>query len=273
MARGLPLRLSADEARYVLRGAGVVAFGVLGLGAFWLSPWSPEAIDRPALMLGWGFPNLALQSWVDLAHGLAPAGTRAEALWRAANLAATDLDRPQQAVDLLRELITAYPDHPRATEARDRLASLYAGALRDPVRAGETWEEAAQTAPKDFEAGHWLLEAGQSYARANLPDRAEPVLRRAAATDPAQAVEAWLALGNILLLSDAQGADTAFQEALRAGASGDEASLAILGSATALERLNRREEALNTLKSAIAAGDDDEAIRNRVRLLSARDDP
>jgi len=272
MARGLPLRLSADEARYVLRGVSVVGFGVLGLGAFWLSPWSPEAIDRPALMLGYGFPNLAFQSWVDLAHGLAPASTRAEALWRAANLAATDLERPQEAVNLLRELIDEHPDHPRAAEARDRLASLYAGALRDPVRAAETWEEAARAAPQDFEAGHWMLEAGQSYVRANLPDRAEPALREAAA-DPAQAVEAWLALGSILLSSDASAADAAFQQALRAGASGDEASLAILGSATALERLDRRDEALESLNSAIAAGDDDEAIRNRARLLSARNTP
>lgn len=272
-ARGIPLRLTADEARYVLRGATVVAFGVLGLGAFWLSPWSPEAVDRPALMLGWGFPNLAFQGWVDLSQSWAPAGTRAEALWRAANLAATDLERPQAAVELLRELVDEHPRHVRNAEARDRLASLYAGALRDPRRAAETWQAAAEAFPKDFDAGRWWLEAGLSYARADAPELASAALRRAAEVEPALAVDAWLALGNTLLSDDPEGAAEAYAEADRAGASGGEASLAALGAATALERLGRRDEALETLENAIAAGYGDEAVQLRARLLRDRTDP
>ncbi len=273
MARGLPLRLTPDEARYVLRGAGVVAFGILGLGAFWLSPWSPEAIDRPALMLGWGFPNLAYQEWVDLSESVAPEDTRVEALWRAANLAATDLERPQAAVELLRQLVDQHPRHSRAPEAQDRLASLYAGALRDPVRAAETWVRAAETWPDDFEAGRWWLAAGQSYARGGHPERAAPALRRAAEVDPALAVDAWLALGTALLEEDPEGAAESFQAALQGGASGEEASLAALGAATALERLGRSDEAREILDDAIAAGDGDEAVRLRARLLSQRETP
>lgn len=270
MAQSLPLRLSADEARYVLRGVAVVAFGILGLGAFWLSPLSPEAIDRPALMLGWGFPNLAFQGWVELGRGLAPEGTRAEALWRAANLAATDLDNPQGAVELLRELAAEHPDHPRAVPARERLAGLYAGALRDPLRAAETWAALAESRPG--EAGYWWLEAGLSYARANQPDRARTALR-AAAVFPEVAVDAWLALGSMLLTEAPEEARDAFDQALSAGAAGSEASLARLGVATALERLDRRDEALAELESALAAGDGDEAIRLRARLLRARTEP
>ncbi len=273
MARGMPLRLFPDEARYVLRGVTVVAGAVLGLGVFWFSPWSPEAIDRPALMLGWGFPNLAYQGWVDLSQSMAPSDTRAEALWRAANLAATDLERPQAAVELLRTLVAEHVDHVRAPEAQDRLASLYAGALRDPLRAAETWESAAKTWPDDFDAGRWWLEAGLSFARANAPDRAAPAFRAAAETDPALAVDAWLALGNALLAEDPEGAHAAFVTASRQGASGEEASLAALGAATALERLDRPDEALVTLEETIAAGDGDEAVRLRAKMLRARTAP
>lgn len=272
MARGLPLRLTPDEARYVTRGASVVAFSVLSVGAFWLSPWSPEAVDRPALLWGWGFPNLAFEAWVQLAHGYAAPDTRAEALWRAANLAAIDLQLPQSAVELLRELIRTYPDHPRAPEARERLAALYAGVLRDPTRAAETWEAAADEDPKAAAAGDWYLEAGISYARANNPERSEAALRAATAY-PEVAVDAWLALGSALLAEEPDEAHEAFRHALGAGASGDEASLAHLGSATALEREDRLEEALAELERARDDGDADASIEQRIRLLKERTGP
>ena len=269
MARGLPLRLTADEARYVTRGASVVAFAVLSVGAFWLSPWSPEAVDRPALLWGWGFPNLAYEGWVQLAHGYASPDTRAEALWRAANLAAIDLQLPNAAVEHLRELIRTYPDHSRVPEARERLAALYAGALRQPRLAAATWEAAAAAEPKAAAAGEWWLEAGISYARAADDGDSERALR-AATAHPEVAVDAWLALGSALLAEEPDQAKDAFDQALTAGAAGAEASLAHLGAATALERDERLEDALAELERAKADGDADEAIEQRIALLKER---
>lgn len=269
MARGLPLRLTADEARYVTRGASAVALAVLSVGAFWLSPWSPEAVDRPALLWGWGFPNLAYEGWVQLAHGYAAPDTRAEALWRAANLAAIDLQLPGAAVEHLRELIRTYPEHPRVPEARERLAALYAGALREPRLAASTWEAAAAEDPRAPAAGEWWLEAGISYARAGEPEDSERALRAATAY-PQVAVDAWLALGSALLADEPDQAEDAFEQAIRAGAAGGEASLARLGVATALERDGRPEDALAALTQARVDGDQDEAIEQRIRLLKER---
>lgn len=269
MARGLPLRLTPDEARYVTRGVTFVALCVLGVGAFWLSPWSPEAVDRPALLWGWGFRNLALEAWIQLAHGYASPDTRAEALWRAANLAAIDLEQPQRAVELLRELIRTYPEHTRALEAQERLAALYAGALRDPERAAETWQQAAERYPDSPAAGQWWFEAGISYARAQNDERSAEALRQAT-RHPEVAVDAWLALGSALLAEEPSEAVEAFEHALGAGASGGEASLAHLGAATALERQDRLEDALAELERARRDGDADDAIEQRIALLKER---
>ena len=267
MAPVSPLRLTAAESRYVLRGAAAVALVILGLAAFWLSPWSPEALDRPALLVAVGLPNLGLSAYDSLAHGPARSATRAEALWRGGNLAATDLDAPQRAVDLLRELTESYPSSPRVPDAWERLAAIYARSLQDPVRASEAWLAGAAAAPADPRVGDWQLEAGLALQRADQPARAAEALR-AATAHPEVAVQAWLALGDVLLTDQASDARIAYQAALTAGAKGSDATLARLGMATALERLDRRDEALDELETAQAVGDGDDAIRLRIKLLS-----
>lgn len=260
-----PLQLTAAESRYVLRGAAGAALAVLALGVVWVSPWSPTALDRPALLVQMGFPNLGLSAYESLAHGPARARTRAEALWRAGNLAATDLDAGTRAAVLLRELLDRYPDSPRAPDAAERLATIYAHS--DPVRAADAWQAAAEVAPDDGRVGAWQLAAGLALRRAALPDRAATALR-AATAHPEVAVLAWLALGDVLLAEHASDARVAYQAALTAGARGGDATLARLGMATALERLDRREEALDELEAASAVGDGDDAIRLRINLLS-----
>lgn len=272
MPRRLPPRLSAAETLYLVRGLRPVVAIALLAGGFWLSPWSPDAVDRPAMLAGWGFPNLAVSAYADLAHGWGPEDARAEALWRGASLAALDLGDPQRAMSMLRELVNRHPAHPRAPEAYARLATLYDLELRDPLRAAEQWSEAAKAAPEDARAGRWWLEAGLAFDRAALPDRAELALRTAAVY-PDQAVRAWLALGRMKLVVAPAMAYACYDTALRDGATGEDARLARLGMATALERLDQRDVALAELDSAADAGVDDASLRLRRQRLRARTSP
>lgn len=267
MPQGSPLRLTAAESRTLFRGVGGVAVGVLLCGAFWWSPWAPGALDRPAVLVEMGLPNLGLAAYESLAHGPVGAQTRAEALWRAGNLAATDLDSASQAVTLLRELVETCPDSPRVPDALERLATIYSRANGDHLRAAESWLAAVAAAPEHARVGGWLLEAGLGFRRAKQPLRAEEALRSATG-HPEVAVAAWLALGDVLLADQATEARVAYQAALSAGAQGSDATLAVLGMATALERLDRRDEALDELRGACAVGDCDAAIRLRINLLT-----
>ena len=272
MLPGLPPRLPVSETRFLSRGLLVVMGVAIAGVSLWWSPWSPAAVERPAMLATAGFPNLALDAYVDLAHGWATEDTRAEALWRAGNLAAVDLRDPQRAVELFRELASDYPANAHTADARARLATLYALHLHDPLRAAESWEAAAAAGPDGPEAGERLLNAGLAFAEVGLTDRAELCLR-GAAERPSLAVDAWLALGRVRLKERPAEAYAAYDAALRAGASGDDASLARLGLATALERMDRLDAALAELDEAAREGDDDDVLRrrrNRLRSRSAR---
>jgi len=248
--------------------AAVAAFGLLVCWLF--GPWSPDAAERPALIVALGFPNLGLASYEGLATGLAPESTQGEVLWRAANLAATDLDDRQHAIELLRRLVAEHPAHPRVPEALDMLGTLYERAMDDPLRAGESWAAAAQAAPDAPEAGPRWLRAGEAYTRARQPEHAEAALK-AATGFTGVAVDAWLALGDLRIKPDPAGALVAYQAALSAGAKGRRASLAHLGVATALERQDKKDEALQELQGTVAVGDGDDAIRQRIKLLQESD--
>lgn len=270
--RSIPLRLSAHEARDVRRGLMFVVWGALGLGVWWWSPWSPDAIARPTTLRAWGFPHLALRAYEDLGGGLAPADTRAEALWRGASLAAGDLDDPNKAIELLRALVNRHPRSPRALAAWDWLATLYDLRSRDPLRAAECWQAGAELAPTDPGSPARWLRAGLAFARAREPERAESALRLATRWAES-APEAWLALGELLLPRDPVAAGEAFQRALANNATGTTATLARLGVVTALERADRHEAALSQVEAYIELGDADGALLARKRRLEERSSP
>lgn len=270
--RTLPLRLSAEEARHVRRGVVLVLWGALALVGWWWSPWSPDAIDRPSTLIAWGFPHLALRAYEDLGRGFAPADTRAEALWRGAHLAAGDLEDPQKAIELLRELVVRYPQSARLAVAHEQLATLYDLRKRDSLRAAESWQSAAEAAPDAPEAPARWLAAGQSFARAHEPARAEFALRRAA-MGPTAAPEAWLTLGQVLLPSAPISAYDAFESALKSGAEGTTASMSRLGLVTALERQDNASRALAMVEAQIERGDRDSSLLLRQRRLLSRSTP
>lgn len=262
--------LSSREFRFL--GSGLAAAVALSgaLVGFWASPWSPGALDRPALMVASGDASGAAASFERLARGWGPESTREEAFWRLTLLTTVELDQPQRGAELLREYMEIWPASVHEAEALARLGVLYSQRMDDPVRAAESWQAAAAAAPDSPEAGRWLLQAGRALARAEQPDLAEPVLLAATAY-PGAAPAAWLALGHIHLTEDPATAYEQFDAALRAAGNGPEGRLARLGLATALERLERRDAALAEVDEALAEGDPDPALeRRQQRLRQAR---
>lgn len=253
----------------MLRGVAGVGVVVALCAVYWLSPWSPEAIDRPALLLGWGFPHLALQAWENMGDGPGPEGVQAEALWRASLVATAELDDNQRAIELLRQLVADHPTHPRAPQAYARLASLYERAQGDDLRAAEAWQQAADAAPSLPESGRRYMLAGRAWQRGGQRERAQAAFQ-AATQRPDVAVVAWLALGTLQLQGDPRAAYAACQSAIKAGAADADLSSAWLCSASALEREGRLDDALDLLLQVEQDGKADDAISQRIHLLEQR---
>lgn len=259
--------LSRRELRFVSRGATVVVTaGLLAVGA-WLTPWSPGAMDHAADLAAHGDTQAAIGVYLDIADGKGFPQTRADARWAAAWLASVDAERPQQAVDLLRDFTRKHPDDPRVAQAWGRLGTMYSLYLHDDVRAAEAWQAAAASGPDHEDAGDWLLDAGIAYSDAGLAPRAVEVLTLAAA-HPDTAVAAQLALGRLALGTDPATAYDHYSRALRQATEPADASLARLGIATALESLDRVDQALAELGSGDPG---DAALTRRRARLEARD--
>ena len=254
------------ETRYVLGASTSLLVGAALLIGMWFSPWSPAALDRPAVHLARGDAATALDAYVDLAQGWGPETTRDEALWRAAHIAAVDLGDADRAARLFRAYLRSFPDGAHRADALAQRAELHAAADK-PLKAAASWSRAADTDPAHADAGAWLFEAGVAYLGANRRMLAASMLRRAAEHDD-HAVRASLTLGRLYLGTDPAQAYSWYEQALQAGPGADEARLARLGQATALETMDQQEQALAELELGI--DDEDTALRLRRERLEAR---
>ena len=264
--------LSNQERRYLWTGAGSALGMVVALVCLWASPLSPVSLDNSALQAASGSPTDAVEAYLAQADGWGPDHQKGEALWRAAVLTQVELTNPAQAGRIIEDLITRYPEHPRVAEAHARMAWIHSVHLQDPVQAGTRWVAAASVDPRHPEAGRWMLDAGLAFAEAGDTGRAMLALAQAA-TRPDQSVAARLAQGRMRLATDPAQAYVDYDAAFRAGATGEDKRLARLGMATALEQLDRREQALAELEEAAEEGMSDAALRRRRARLQARRNP
>lgn len=255
--------LSVRELGFASRGAiGLALVGLLATGA-WFSPWSPGAMDHAADLAARGDTDAAVGVYLRVADGPVLPSMARDARWQAAWVASVDTTQPQRAVELLRDFTSRYPADPLAAQAFERLATLYSLYQGDPVRAAEAWESAAAVSPASPDAGRWLVEAGLAYSDADLPERAATALR-AATAHPSQAVAAHLGLGRLLLAQDPAKAYDHYTAALGLARDEQDTTVARLGMASALEALDRVDQALAELEGA--DGSDPAVARRRARL-------
>lgn len=268
LGRLVPRSLRGHEGELAYIGASALAVAlVAGLGAaFWQSPWSPIALDRPAAQVALGHHDAALADYEALAQGWGPTPVLEEAAWRAAQLRAVDPAAPDAAATALLRFIETWPESAHLPDAWARLAAVYGVGLGEPLRAAEAYEYAAWAAPDHDEAGRWLLEAGRGFATAGHTESAERALGLATQHEP-RAASAWLALARVRLATDPNAAYEAYDMALRAAGDGPAANLARLGRATALERLEGGDAALAQLDGELAETGGDAALVRRAERL------
>ncbi len=230
------------------------------------------SLDSAALQAANGSTVQAIDAYLEHAEGWGTRKQKGEALWRAAVLAHVEHSDPELATSIIEDMIARYPEHSRVAEGHARVAWIHSVHHRDPVRAGTRWVAAAAVAPSHADAGRWMLDAGLSFARAGDSARAMVALATAASR-PDQAVAARLAQGRMRLGADPAQAYVDYDAAFRAGATGEDRRLARLGMATALEHLDRREQALAELDEAVEEGMSDAALQRRRERLRARRNP
>ncbi len=264
--------LSIRERRYLWTGVGTALATVVALVGLWASPFSPVSLDNSALQAASGSPSDALEAYLEQADSWGSEHQRGEALWRAAVLSQVELADPDRAGEIIEDMITRFPSHARVPEAHARMAWIHSVHHKDPVQAGTRWVAAAAVAPSHPDAGRWMLDAGLAFAEAGDTGRAIVALAQAA-TRPDQAVAARMAQGRMRLSTDPAQAYVDYDAAFRAGATGEDKHLARLGMATALEHLDRREQALAELEEAAEDGLNDAALRRRRTRLRARRAP
>jgi len=261
--------MSNQEKRYLWTGAGSALGLVVCLIGLWASPLSPISLDNSALQATGGSTVEGLEAYLEQSEGWGTEQQRGEAMWRAAVLAHVELQDSQQATRIIENLITTFPDHPRVADAHARMARIHLVDHKDPVQAGARWVAAAAVAPGHADAGRWMLDAGLAFAEAGDTGRAIAALAQAA-TRPDQTVAARLAQGRMRLGADPAQAYVDYDAAFRGGATGEARRLARLGMATALEHLDRREQALAELDEAVEEGMNDAALQRRRKRLRAR---
>lgn len=259
------LLLSRRELRFVTRGMvrlGLV--GALAVGA-WLSPLSPGPMMHAGDLAAAGQVDAAIEVYLHAAQSHLLPSTRREAHWAAASLASVDTTRPQRAIGLLRDFILQHPGHLESAQASARLGTLYLLYQHDPVRAAEAWGQAVAIAPQDPQAGQWLLDAGLVLSDAGLNDQGLAQLQRAT-QHPTQAFAAHFAMGRMTMALDPATAYGHYSAATRAATEEADQNLARLGAASALEALDRVDQAVAEL-SAVDS-DQPELQRRRARLLA-----
>jgi tetratricopeptide (TPR) repeat protein len=261
--------LPEQERRYLVTGVLTTAATIVAAVVLWASPLSPVSLDRTAAVAASGDEAEAVSEYLDLAYGWGPSARRGEALWRAAVLTHVGLGEVEHSAEMLEDLVVRFPSHRRVADAHARMGMIHREHHGDPVRAGMRWVAGASVNPAHPDAGRWMLNAGIAFADAGDLDSAHTALS-AAASRPDQAVAARLAEGRLHLITDPAQAYADYDAAFRAGATGDSRRLARLGMATALEHLDRREQALAELDDAVDGSDRGPALRRRRDRLAAR---
>ncbi len=262
------VRLSTHAHLAVLALGMVLACALLTAG---LGPTTPLALDRAERSLAQGDVYGALATCEQTAHWAPLPSWRAQARYRAATLRAHHLDQPAQAVRELRTLL----HHGGADPQLEALAlQLLAESLEirgKHRQVAEAYERLARISPRP---ALWLQAAALAWERTGRPDRALLRHAGAAAHDPQLAAQALLAMGRISLgVGRSDKAYAFYAAALQRDPSHEQARLARLGMAMALDAMGRFEQALAELDEA--SPERDRAIgiaRDRV-LRRAAEEP
>jgi tetratricopeptide (TPR) repeat protein len=210
--------------------------------------------------------------------GWGPDVEREEALWRAAQLEAIELNSRKSAIELLKAFQKSWPESEHRADAFALLAELYEPDrsarmkeknLRKALRkAAQTWELAAETDSDHERAGNWLVRAAGIWQELDRPARADSTWRKASAY-PEHRLAALMAIANSQLAESPELAYDAFRRALKQNPDLADASLARLGMATALERMERYMDAEETIDLALSEDLGDPALTQRKRRLEA----
>ena len=265
--------LSSGAVTFVLIGGGILAY--------WWSPASPMSRDEPALRLSNGDIEGASQAYLEQARGWGADQEREEALWRAARIEAVELGDPDRAIALLESFQEAWPEsiwraeayallaglqEPHRTE--ERSLNLHDRVLYDEklYEAAQTWELAANVNPTHVDAGAWLTRAAGIWMELGEDTRADSTWRRIGQYED-RAVEALMAIAGSRLAESPEEAYRNFRQLLSRDLDLADASLARLGLATALERMERYLEAEEAIDLALSEDLDDPALSQRKSRL------
>jgi len=244
------VRFSHQGPRAVIAAGALGVCLLLGLG---LGPFTPLALDRAERALLEDGPVSALEGCEQVGRWGLLGSWRARADYRAATLYARQLDQPSQAVSRLRTLL-------QQGEADPALEALALQLLAESLEARSKHRLAAeryeQLTRQVEDPSPWLQAAARAWERAGRLDRA--LLRHAALTvhPSPRSTQAYLAMGRISLGQGRtdKGYDY-YAAALEAQPNLEQARLARLGMALALDDMGQFEQALAELDEASAGGD------------------
>ena len=262
-------------------GSGAIGFTALGLAVlgYWWSPASPLIRDEPALLMSVGDVEGASHAYLEQASGWGSDSEREEALWRAARIEAVELRSRTRAIEILEEFQDAWPDSAHRADAFALLAELY-----EPVqqvrsetesqtayetrvrRAARTWKRAVAADPEHPQAGDWLVRSAVLWTEVGQLQRADATWRMASAYDDRR-IEALMAIAGTQLADAPARAYRGFSHVLSEASSQGDATLARLGMATALERMERYMDAEEAIDLALSEDLDDPALAQRKRRL------
>ncbi len=234
---------------------------LLGLG---LGPFTPLALDRAERALLQDGPAAALEGCEQLGDWGLLGSWRARADYRAATLYARQLDQPGLAVHRLRALLRQGHGDPALEILALQLLAESLEARGKPRVAAHRYEQLARRAE---DPTPWLLAAARTWEQAGRQDRA--LLRHAELTvrSSGRSAQAYLAMGRISLgLGRTDKGYGYYAATLEASPTLEQARLARLGMAMALDDMGRFEQALAELDEA-APGRDAAIDIARDRLL------
>jgi len=262
-------------------GSGAIGFTALGLSVlgYWWSPASPLIRDEPALLMSVGDVEGASQAYLEQASGWGSDSEREEALWRAARIEAVELRSRKRAIEILEDFQDAWPDSEHRADAFALLAELYEPAqqIRSESesqaahdarvrRAARTWKRAVAADPEHAQAGDWLVRSAVLWTEVGQLQRADATWRMASAYDDRR-IEALMAIAGTQLADAPARAYRGFSHVLSEASSQGDATLARLGMATALERMERYMDAEEAIDLALSEDLDDPALAQRKRRL------
>jgi len=216
---------------------------VLGLG-----PFTPLAHDRAEHALLREGPQAAVDAYGDAARWGLLRRWRAGARYRAANLQARGMDEPGLAISTLRTTLRHGADDPRIEALTLALLAECLEARGRHRPAALRWEQLARL---DSDPSEALLAAARAWERARRPDRALLRLAEAGLRCPEQRAEALLSMGRVGLgMGRTDKAYAWYAQALDAQPNPEQANLARLGMAMALDDMGQHEQALAELDEA-----------------------